>query len=374
MTRQILLFDMDGVLLIPGGYCESLKSSVKRMGLALGMSSVDLTNDQIARFEARSITNEWDTLAICTVLSLLEIWQSDPEVRLNSLVPKKDRLSSQTPAYDDFLDSFTHVGSLPCRSAYEKIIQENPALGESQKSHLREILFNARDIDKSPLLGSHQETVLGSEAFHDHYHLAPQLGIKSYLTEYDQPALTPETKKTLYTWLSDNNHLAGIMTNRPSSTPPGYLSSPEAELGAELIGMRDLPLLGSGMLAWFAVTQCQIPDHVLLKPNPVHALALMQICFGEPVNKALSLAYDLWRGVGHRNDWLKLNHAEILIFEDARKGFESGQTAKALLDQQKIDIDLQLIGISQNPIKRAALQELADQVFSDINEVVWGRL
>jgi hypothetical protein len=58
------------------------------------------------------------------------------------------------------------------------------------------------------------------------------------------------------------------------------------------------------MLAWFAATQCQLPDHTFLKPNPVHALALVQMCKGETAPKALRSAYDLWRGKGKREGWV----------------------------------------------------------------------
>jgi len=374
MSKKIFLFDMDGVLLIPGGYRESLKSSVKRVGMALGLPSSDLEDDHIARFESLSITNEWDTLAICSALILLEIWQTHPEVRLNHLSPSTAVLSDQSPQLDDFLESFSEISSLPSVSAYEKIIQDHPGLDESQRSHLRNILFNARDIYNSPILWSHQETVLGSVAFQKNYQLEPQLGIESYLLKYDRAAFNSDAHQAFRNFLSDNGHLAGILTNRPSGTPPGYLSSPEAELGAKLVKMGDLPLLGSGVLGWFAVTHCQLPEYTFLKPNPVHALGLMQMCCAEPVTRALQLAFDLWQGAGDRNDWMKFDHCELLVFEDSVKGLESGRHAKALLAQVGIDVDLKLIGVSNNAIKQAALQKVADQVYGDINEIDWRRL
>jgi hypothetical protein len=374
MKNKIILFDMDGVLLIPGGYREALKTSVKRIGLALGIPFSDLNDEHIARFEALSVTNEWDTLAICTALILLEVWRSNPQVRLNSLAPNQEIYSDQPPQFDEFLETFSDVSSLPSCSAYEKIIKDNLLLDKGQKSALRNILFTARDIYKSPILWSHQETVLGSKAFQENYQLSTQLGSKSYLLAYDQPAMTPDRAKNLRNWVSHPDHFAGILTNRPSGTPPGYLSSPEAELGAELIGMSDLPILGSGMLGWFAATHCELPEYTFLKPNPVHALALMQMCYGEPATKALQLANHLWHGSGDQKDWLKFNHSEMIVFEDAVKGLQSGLNAKEILAQNEILVDLKLIGISENSIKKAALQRVADQVFPDINEIDWNIL
>jgi hypothetical protein len=75
--------------------------------------------------------------------------------------------------------------------------------------------------------------------------------------------MTDQQYILLREWLKLPNHKAGILTNRPSRSPDGYLSSPEAELGMALIGLEDLPYVGSGILAWFAVNNCQLPDHAL---------------------------------------------------------------------------------------------------------------
>jgi len=191
---------------------------------------------------------------------------------------------------------------------------------------------------------------------------------------HDRPVLTSEKRKKFDEWLADDRHCAGILTNRPSQTPPGYLSSPEAELGAALVALEHLPLLGSGMLAWFAVSQCQLPDYTFLKPNPVHALALMQLCLGLPIEDALVKAYDLWRGGGNRGDWVKFDDSKVVVFEDSVKGLQSVRSAQALLDREKVKIDIKLIGVSANSIKRAELEKITDWVYTDINQVDWEAL
>jgi len=165
MTKKMILFDMDGVLLKTGGYLESLKASVRRIGRSLGMPAVDLTDDQTAHFEALSITNEWDTLAISTALMLIKAWEYDPELRLDGHRSREIALDEQLPAIDTFLDTFNDVGDLPCHSAYTKLTKENPWLSQGQTTHLEEILFKARDIYHSLTLPWHQETVLGSQVF-----------------------------------------------------------------------------------------------------------------------------------------------------------------------------------------------------------------
>lgn len=374
MTSKYILFDMDGVLLKPGGYHQALKATVRRIGLALGIPSAKLTDNQIAHFEALSVTNEWDSAAICTALTLLKAWQFDPDVRFGENPLEVDVLTEQAPEIDLFLETFDDVGDLPTVFAYKKIVRENPWLKAGQRDHLKKILHYSRDIYQSPVLPWHQETVLGSEAFQSNYGLEAELNIESYLSLYDQQVMTPGTKKSIQQWLANPDHRAGIMTNRPSGTPPGYLSSPEAELGARLVEVDHLPLLGSGMLAWFASTQCDLPDHTFLKPNPVHALALMQMCWGRSATNALRLAYNLWRGEGKREDWVVFNGSQVTIFEDAVKGLQAGKSAQMLLQRLGVDFELILIGISRNPIKRRELEKIADQVYSDINQVDWGKI
>lgn len=374
MTSKYILFDMDGVLLQPGGYHQALKATVRRIGIALGVPAVDLSDDQIAHFEALSVTNEWDSAAICAALTLLKAWQFDPDVRFGENPLEGDVLTEQEPEIDPFLETFDDVRDLPTVSAYEKIARENPWLKDGQRDHLKKILYYSRDIYQSPVLPWHQETVLGSKAFQSNYGLEPELKTESYLSQYDRQVMTPGTKKSIQQWLANPDHRAGIMTNRPSGTPPGYLSSPEAELGARLVEVDHLPLLGSGMLAWFASTQCDLPDHTFLKPNPVHALALMQMCRDESATNALRLAYDLWRGEGKREDWHKFEGSQVRIFEDAVKGLQAGNSAQMLLQKKGVDFELRLIGISNNPIKRGELEKIADIVYSDINQVDWGKI
>ena len=99
--------------------------------------------------------------------------------------------------------------------------------------------------------------------------------------------MTDSKLAELQNWLDQPEHAAGILTNRPCQTPPGYLSSPEAEIGAQFVGLPGLPLMGSGTLAWFAETQLHVPNHLLFKPHALHALGLLQLILGQPVEDAL---------------------------------------------------------------------------------------
>lgn len=371
MSLKLLLFDMDGVLLAPGGYHQSLRASVKRNGILLGAPNTDLTEDQIARFEALNITNEWDSVAICAALTLVHLWQMDPNIRLDGLRPPKQPITLETPDFDPFLMTLPDGGHLPGKTSYRFLCNQYSWLNPNQREHLWSILANCRDIYHSLTLPAHQETVLGSRTFQEYYQLTPQLNTESYLLMYDRPIMTDRKFNALQKWREDPNHIAGIMTNRPSSTPPEYLSAPEAELGIKLIGLRDLPYIGSGILGWFAVNNCQLPDHHLLKPNPVHALSLIQHCLGTSLGESLQSAVALWKNQGTNSNWDELDQAKIVVFEDSVKGLRSVETACELLKKNGLSIDLTLVGVSDNPIKRQALEEQTPNLIKSINEIDW---
>ena len=368
---QLILFDMDGVLLEPRGYHTALQTSVKHIGQALGVPQTELTEDQIARFEALNITNEWDSVAICAAIILIHVWQFDPHLRLDVIEPCPCFISDRKPNFDSFLKLFPDGGDIPGETAYAFLLDHHPWLNEDHRAHLWTILSQCRDIYQSLTLPSHQENVLGSVTFHDHYCLPPRFETHSFLSKYDRPLMSDQQDILLKEWLKLPHHKAGILTNRPSRTPDGYLSSPEAELGMTLIGLEDLPYIGSGVLAWFAVNNCQLPDHALLKPNPVHALTLLQRCLGHPLITSLTRAVSLWQGQADKQDWQLLDNAKIVVFEDTVKGLQSIKAACELLEALGIHVDCRLVGVGKNPIKLAALDTISHFNIECINQVQW---
>ncbi len=364
---KYILFDLDGVLLKPLGYQKALISSVERIGKALGAPHTSITKNQIAAFEALGVTNEWDSVAICTALILIEVWQADPSIRLQGLNARLGVIHTKPPDFDMFIKSFKNDTEPPGEAAYIKLITENPWLTGSQRDHLHEILFHCRDIYHSLTLPGHVESVLGSQAFHSQYRLEPQLNTDSFLLKYDQPKVNKKQQTALRKWLENDQHYAGIMTNRPSKAPDGYLSAPEAEMGIEVIGFDDLPYLGSGLLGWFSSHHCQLPSFTFQKPNPVHALGLLRMMTGEQPEYALKSAADLWLGRSNHKDWVFVENAQVVIFEDSAKGLNAGKAAQALLKTIEIDININLVGISQNPIKIKALQDSADRIIPSIS-------
>jgi hypothetical protein len=371
MLKTILLFDMDGVLLHPRGYHTALQKSVAWIGAALGAPNTTVSADQIARFEAMGVTNEWDSLAICAALTLLHIWPIDPTIRLNELAPKPAPLSDDAPDFDTFLTQFQPGIPEPCLDALSDILRDYPDLDEDQKKHLTDILTNPRELRRSITLPIFQEVVLGSETFARMYNLPPQLNTKSYLLTYDRPVMSANQYATLLDWLSASEHAAGILTNRPNTCPPGGPSSPEAELGAQCVRLADLPLMGSSMLTWYARVRQDLHGHVYLKPHPVHALSLLGLILGWQSETALARAAALADGKGDGADWRELDGAHIVVFEDSTKGLEAGRAAQAWLARANVETTLECIGVTTHPDKRAALENVADRIVPDINAVRW---
>ena len=374
MAQKFILFDMDSVLLESHGYHQSLRTSLKRIGAALGIPNIELNQDHIARFEALSVTNEWDSIAICTALLLLEVWKIDGNARLIDLHPRQPLMNVQHPDIDHFLDQFKDVSRQPGHSAYDYLVMTNLWLTESQRQYLSEVLHHCRNIYRSPTLPGYQETVIGSQVFKELYDLEPQLHIDGFLFTLDRPLLTSVKDKHLRNWLSHPERKAGILTNRPCKAPDGYLSAPEAEIGAKIIGWNHLPIMGSSLLAWYASKKCEGDEHQLLKPHPVHALALLQMCLGVSVEEALEKSFALTQGSGARTDWDALNYVKVIVFEDSAKGLLSGKAAQIHLSKIGIQMELLLIGIAKNPIKRRALEPIAHHLLSSINEVEWNSL
>lgn len=362
---------MDGVLLEPCGYREALVASVERIGKALGAPSTTITSDQIAHFEVLNITNEWDTLAICAALTLTHLWQFNENIRLDGIVSEASPITKVAPNFTIFLTAIDNGGDLPGETAYHYLVNNYSWLSIDQRAHLSQILKNCRDVYNSLTLPAHQETVLGSRTFETHYKIKAQMDLESYLTKYDRPILTDKHYGYLREWLVHPNHHAGILTNRPSRTPPGFLSSPETELGIELIGFDDLPYVGSGILGWFAANHSNYHAHAFLKPNPVHTLTLLQRCLGRTTVDSLHTAVSLWQGSGVLTDWEPLENSRIIIFEDSVKGLLSGKSACQLINTLGIEIDLTLVGISQNQIKLDALDQVSTYNFNNINQIDW---
>jgi hypothetical protein len=215
-----------------------------------------------------------------------------------------------------------------------------------------------------------QEFVLGSDQFNRTYDLPSQLQVSSYPEQLDRPALSEENYDHLQNWLKLDDHHAAIFTSRPNLPPDeDYFGTPEAEIGAKVINLDNLPIIGAGSLDWMA-DQDLIPARSYNKPNPVHALAAMQSALGQDIRTSLKNAVNIAsqsQKPQNVSDWLALNGATVYVFEDSPGGMISAQNAARILSSVEVSLDVILVGIGHQPAKTEALLKVSDQVFSDIN-------
>ena len=362
MTLQnIFLFDMDGVLLEPRGYHKALKETVRLLGEALGYNGVTLSPDDIAAFEAAGITSEWDSSAICSVLLMLPLWERFPILELPADLEsdRRPRHNLLPPSWDSFFDSLNQLRS----ESLDPMLRVAKLLGSgnAHKEKIEQILNHAHDIHESITHRIFQELVLGSDVFIQTYQLPAWFVTDSYLRRFDRPALSHAQRDALLAWLGRDGHRAAIVTNRPS-LPPGGFGTPEAEIGAEGVGLEQFPLVGYGDMLWL----CALRDVDVLrlrKPSPAHVLAALLRGIGVQHEAALHHAADLALSGTAIPLWQEFDGAEVTIFEDTTAGLNSALAAKDVLEQAGVAIQLRLVGISEAPSKQAALEGVGAQVY-----------
>ncbi|MDX1600338.1 MAG: hypothetical protein R3191_02370 [Anaerolineales bacterium] len=360
---------MDGVLVMSQGYHRALQQTVAWMAEALGYRDAELVPDDIALIESLGISSEWESAAICTALLLAHGWRHGLDIEPPERLPNpRPPHGVEPPPLRSF---FEQLGPLKdSRSALAELESGLASLdGQAADPELlRELLQTAR----SPESLTHrtiQALVLGPTAYRETYGDDPDLESDSYLTQYDEPALSPETRADLRSWLGREGHTAAIFTNRPSMPPSGHIDPPEAQIGAELVGLPELPIVGSGDLGWLALREDQ-PLYHYLKPSPVHALAALQRAIDVPQEPALLRALELHRGSDDRAHWKPLSGAVVRAFEDSAKGLISVERARERLAQVDVHIEIELIGISPHPDKRTELKKTGAQVFDSLEQAI----
>jgi hypothetical protein len=234
-----------------------------------------------------------------------------------------------------------------------------------QEQVLRDLILGARLAEISLTHRTFQELILGSTEFSRTYDFSAALNSESYLLKYDRSNLSPAESARLRTWLSIPDHTAAVITSRPSRPPAGIFSTPEAELGAKLVGLEDIPILGWGGMCWLGL-QRQVDPQTFLKPSPVHALAGLRMAQGESQENSLSKAADLVQTGRIGSGWEQFEDAQVSIFEDTPAGIKSLQGAKEMLNKAGIHIETGSYGIAQKPVKINALKANGALIFPSL--------
>jgi beta-phosphoglucomutase-like phosphatase (HAD superfamily) len=372
---NIFLFDMDGVLLESHGYHLALQETIRRMARALGFVNATLTADDIAAFEAGGITCEWDEAAICAALMLEKVWLDEPGKTLpESLAATALPINTgkrPLPDFNSLAGLFSTPDMLPLHPLERagRFFLRKTGRSDAQEQILHDLILSARLAEISLTHRTFQELVLGSAEFGRTYDLPDELESESYLLTYDRSNLTLEESARLWDWMFEPDHGAAVITSRPSHPPAGIFSTPEAELGAKLVGLEGIPILGWGGMCWLGLQTHQNPQN-FLKPSPVHALAGMRVAQGETQEVALAGAVELLRLTATASLWKQFEGAHVIVFEDTPGGIKSLQAAREVLAAVGITIHIHCHGIARNPVKREALAACGAQVHETLTDVL----
>jgi hypothetical protein len=355
---DILVFDMDGVLIRPEGYHRALHETVRLAGISTGNGSTDLDDKQVAQFEALGISSEWHSTALCMAVLALE---KDAGL---------DRVFTQSNSGGLDLELlFQAIDAQPMHlSALERGVAAVELLAQKfdvPADPYRNMVARSESIDFSPTLNWFQELVLGSQEYSKIYKKQAQFQTESYLLSYDKSLLMANQSTKIMEWVAEPGHAAAIMTNRPSNGPAGFSGMPDAEMGAHLAGISDLPLVGKGEILWLADRTGQTVEQIS-KPAWKHAfLAVLAAC-GWKIQDGLNYFCRLPK------DWEKsalqfLDGSTLCVFEDTPGGMVSAQEAANFLRDLGIRIEVKKIGIANEAAKQEALSAQKASVYADIN-------
>ncbi len=378
---NLWLFDLDGVLIHPGGYREALRRTVAHFSGAAGYPEKRLEESTIEAFEAQGITCEWDIAGICLVADIFSLWRANPALHLP---PDMDsclrslhstELTRPEPGYAHWARQVgTQGGETPSASAVKLFKQEAGhcesdlvRVGEFE-SILTVVLGHPRDFSRSPVMQYFQQFTLGSRAYGEHYRVRPDLETPSLLAELDRPAISIPSRDRILTMQKEKRIHAAIITARPCRPQEAGEDltdyPPEAEIAQKMIGLESLPLTGAGHMQWLARRHDQIID-AYLKPSPVHSLAALAFALGGDESTALESAR-IFVEEGKLLpplDPFKETGVEIAVFEDSPTGVIGTQSAVDLLKRKHLDVRVSFFGVAAGGEKRAVLESLGAEVF-----------
>lgn len=387
---RIFLFDIDGVLIQPGGYRAAVRATLayflNRMGLPGSLAPDEAI---MAYFEANRITSEWDMTPISLAIILEAVISRLPTIQMDGSLPLAlDAIKSSLPTpreswldYEDLpytpiieqIGAAFHTGEPPSLAALRLTEQ---AATESLFPHLSgspilsELFSATRDWERSWITRIFQHFTLGSAAYELCYRRPAEIETPGLIPQYDKPLLPADlTKALMDNFPNGRIHLAAY-TLRASlppkeipTIPPGF--SPEAETALQIADLLQIPLIGYGRLDYLAqVTGEDINQY--LKPSPIQALAAILASLSHNELDAVIQA----REFVLNQEFLfffkenRPGRLEIHVFEDSRGGIEAVQSAVQLLKRAGITAEMVAWGISDDDHKRRALARVTQRIYS----------
>jgi hypothetical protein len=356
---NLFIFDMDGVLVMQGGYHSALKDTVRLSARQAGLGEVTLSDEQVVEFEALGITSEWHSSAVC--MAWMDLMR---EHGRTAEMVTGDGLNL-TELYEEIaIQPFENAPIQRGMAALERIAARR---GIEVGSRL-EMVEMSEDIHSSQTKKWFQEMILGSELYTRVYHKPASLNTESYLKLHDTRLLDEEMAKKILLWATKPGQGAAIMTSRPSEGPAGFAEQPDARIGVEMIGLERLPLVGNGEIRWMC-DKTSKSVHEMKKPAKAHALAAILVASGWAMDKSLSFTA-VSDGRLNKDDLMHLDGSTITVFEDTMAGIIAVDKVAGLLREAGLQVEVRKFGITQDASKITALEGLGAKIYADINQVL----
>jgi hypothetical protein len=377
MTKIILL-DVDGVLVHPGGYRAALRATVRHF---LG-EDFEVHEDLLTDMEKRGIASEWDMAPLIIAAAWTEQLSGRPMQDLPFDVSTAARyLRRGDPSISS--DTFMNPGGSPLHIPEFNLVDgQYPAESAFRAGHFdsiplelrRSLLTTTRSVQASHTMRVFQHYTLGSIGFEKTYGLPPEIETESFLLTHDRSMIDDEIRTRL---LQPTHHLAAF-TARPSGLPREVAGSvvgyaPEAELALKLVSLEDIPLIAFGKLEYLA-SQHQLDPATLMKPSPFQALAATLAAWTGDEWSALQAAHD-WRESNLLNGLFKQlpKKFELIVIEDTMGGIRSVRSAGEIFQQAGFDVHTRPVGLtSGNAAKAAAFKNTGVQYFESWDSIIQG--
>jgi len=344
MSPPILLLDIDGTLIDDRGYRHAQVEAARHVCASWGLPTHTPDEQEINVLHACGYSNEWDSTAFNVGINLVEA------ARGNHSRPDFAAWARRTIAFS----------GRPHERARALLLSESPP---HLHADIHRLLDDVSDPRVSPTTRLLYLFVLGSQRFEEHFGLKAELESPSFLETMDVPIPDVQTKEII------RAYPASAYTSRPSLPPdgsrPSLYQTPEAEIALTQLEMSELPLVGLGAMKWLAEVKGGTTwDYA--KPAPLQAIAAMLCAVGTALPDAV-LAAHAFATTGDHEPVQALNGRQVIIVEDNAGGVRGGQRAAAMLSNAGVQVRVTGFGVARDQAKRAALAEVCDAVFDDVN-------
>lgn len=363
--KRIILLDIDGVLVQPGGYRAALRATVQRF-----VGDYHIEEDLLTELEQRGISSEWDMSPLIIAAYWEDVLSRQPMSGLSddvAVAAKQIQSQIKDVLKNLHVPEFDLVtGQYPAEAAFQA-----GCFASIPEGLRKNLLTESRNARKSETFRTFQHFTLGSETYQATYQLPAEFEAQSLLRTEDKANISKEMGERLrHPMIS-----LAAFTARPSHPPRGIDASvgyaPEAELALELVRMADIPLMAFGKLEYIAA-QRGLDPAALIKPSPFQALAGALAAWTGDELSALNAAYD-WQSTGMFNGKFRElpKSFELAVVEDTLGGIRSVRAAGEILQKAGFDVTVRVFGLTSGiVVKAAAFEQAGVPYFADWEDLM----